>query len=80
MQPESPSPSSSTDAIDESTSSSTVSLESLQQQAQKLQADLSQALDNATAVRDECSRLKSENVFLQEYIGNLLSTGNLINK
>lgn len=65
---------------DESSETSAASLAALQKQAQSLQAELSQALEKATTVRDEYSRLKTENNFLQEYIGNLLSTGNLINK
>lgn len=56
------------------------SLKQMQEQALVLQTSLADILEEIQTVKDETQRLNSENKFLQDYIGNLLSTGNLINK
>lgn len=52
----------------------------LQQEAQHLQQSLSVILERIDRIKEEYERLASENRFLQDYIGNLMSTGNLISK
>lgn len=52
----------------------------LQKQAQTLQDSLSVILDRIAKIKEEYERLSGENKFLQDYIGNLMSTGNLISK
>lgn len=56
------------------------SLKQMQEQALLLRTSLADILEEIQTVKDETQRLSSENKFLQDYIGNLLSTGNLINK
>lgn len=55
------------------------SLQDLQLKAQTLQSSLTQTLESISTVKEEHNKLASENQFLKEYIGNLMSTGNLIN-
>lgn len=52
----------------------------LQKEAQHLQESLAVILDRIAKIKEEYERLSSENKFLQDYIGNLMSTGNLISK
>lgn len=55
-------------------------VEILQKEAQHLQESLTLILNRISRIKYEYERLSSENKFLQDYIGNLMSTGNLIRK
>lgn len=52
----------------------------LQAEAASIQDSLAGIVDRIARIKDEYERLSSENKFLQDYIGNLMSTGNLISK
>jgi hypothetical protein len=55
-------------------------VEVLRKEAQLIQESLTDILDRIVKVKEECDRLRSENRFLQDYIGNLMSTSNILNK
>lgn len=52
----------------------------LRKEAQLMQDSLSDILDRIVKVKDDYDRLSSENKFLQDYIGNLMATSNILNK
>ncbi|KAF5105919.1 hypothetical protein DV454_005246 [Geotrichum candidum] len=52
----------------------------LQAEAANIQESLAGIVDRIARIKEEYERLSSENKFLQDYIGNLMSTGNLISK
>lgn len=52
----------------------------LQAEAASIQESLAGIVDRIARIKEEYERLSSENKFLQDYIGNLMSTGNLISK
>lgn len=52
----------------------------LRKEAQVMQDSLSEILDRIAKVKEDYDRLSSENKFLQDYIGNLMSTSNILNK
>ncbi|KAF5095621.1 hypothetical protein D0Z00_003067 [Geotrichum galactomycetum] len=54
--------------------------EVLQAEAANIQESLAGIVDRIARIKEEYERLSSENKFLQDYIGNLMSTGNLISK
>ncbi|KAA8908500.1 hypothetical protein TRICI_004762 [Trichomonascus ciferrii] len=52
----------------------------LRKEAQLMQDSLSDILDRIVQVKQDYDRLSSENKFLQDYIGNLMATSNILNK
>jgi mevalonate kinase len=52
----------------------------LRQEAQLMQDNLGDILDRIGTVKDEYERLSSENRFLQDYIGNLMSSSDILNR
>lgn len=52
----------------------------LRVQALEMQQGLAALLERIQAVQAENNKLEDENKFLQDYIGNLMSTGNLLGK
>lgn len=52
----------------------------LQAEAANIQESLAVIVERIAKIKGEYDRLSSENLFLQDYIGNLMSTGNLISK
>lgn len=52
----------------------------LRKEAQLMQDSLSDILDRIVQAKQDYDRLSSENKFLQDYIGNLMATSNILNK
>lgn len=52
----------------------------LRQEAEHMQENLGDILDRIGTVKDEYERLSSENRFLQDYIGNLMSSSDILNR
>lgn len=52
----------------------------LRKEAQVMQDSLTDILDRIVRVKENYDRLSSENKFLQDYIGNLMATSNILNK
>lgn len=52
----------------------------LRREALVIQESLTDILDRVGKVKDDYDRLSHENKFLQDYIGNLMSTSNILNK
>jgi short coiled-coil protein len=52
----------------------------LRKEAQIMQESLTEILDRIAKVKEDYDRLSSENKFLQDYIGNLMATSNILNK
>uniref|UniRef100_A0A060T7W1 ARAD1D02640p n=1 Tax=Blastobotrys adeninivorans TaxID=409370 RepID=A0A060T7W1_BLAAD len=52
----------------------------LRKEAQLMQESLTDILDRIVQVKQDYDRLSSENRFLQDYIGNLMATSNILGK
>ena len=52
----------------------------LRQEAQLMQDSLSDILERLATIKEDYERLSNENRFLQDYIGNLMATSNILNK
>ncbi|ANB11134.1 hypothetical protein AWJ20_3933 [Sugiyamaella lignohabitans] len=52
----------------------------LRKEAQLIQESLTDILERIIKVKEDYDRLSNENRFLQDYIGNLMSTSNILNK
>ncbi|CAN6619077.1 hypothetical protein TRVA0_007S02696 [Trichomonascus vanleenenianus] len=52
----------------------------MRKEAQLMQDSLTDILDRIVKVKEDYDRLSSENRFLQDYIGNLMSSSNILNR